>query len=252
MISSLSHHPVARGSRAVATSLLVLSLCGVLAACERAPAPAHETPAQASTPATEAPVAEPAAAPAPAPAPADVPNTPPSTARGVLDTFASAAPTWEAFAAQPDVTWFDREPVADGDSRSRAGRIAWVDTDPPPAPLPPETEAGLTLIGHDAVEQVMFRKARPSNDYETAIRAQLGGDVQVTRIADQCAHAFGSQRADKLDTAFFEVRIGSDAPLYMEGRANRDGGNTGPGDTTFGFTRTRPDARIQGMGCNAS
>ena len=170
----------------------------------------------------------------------------------MLNTFAGDAPTWDAFAAQPDVTWFDREPVADGESRSRGGRIAWVDTNPPPAPLPPETEAGLTLIGHDAVEQVVFRKANPSSDYETAIRAQLGGDVQVTRIADHCAHAFGSQRADRRDTAFFELRIGTHVPLYMQGGADADGGNTGPGSTTFEFTRTRPDARIQGMGCVAS
>lgn len=236
--------------RVMRPALLALWLCCALAACDRAPAPAQDTPAPA--PAAEPAAAEPAVAAAPAPTPAEAPNTPASAARGVLDTFAGDAPTWDAFAAQPDVTWFDREPVADGDSRSRGGRIAWVDTNPPPAPLPPETEAGLTLIGHDAVEQIVFRKANPSSDYETAIRAQLGGDVQVTRIADHCAHAFGSQRADRRDTAFFELRIGTHVPLYMQGSADADGGNTGPGSTTFEFTRTRPDARIQGMGCVAS
>lgn len=248
MISSQSFRPGAHGPRALAASLLALSLCCVLAACERAPAPAQDTPA----PAVEAPAVEPVAAPTPAPAPADAPSTPASAARGVLDIFAGDAPSWDAFAAQPDVTWFDREPVAAGDARSRSGRIAWVDTDPPPGGLPPEKDAGVTLIGHDAVEQVAFRKARPSSDYETAIRAQLGSDVRIARIADHCVHAFGSQRAGRLDTAFFELRIGAGAPLYMEGRANRDGGNTGPGDTTFEFGRTRPDARIQGMGCVAS
>lgn len=251
MISRMSSR-TPRSPRAIVPALFALSLCCALAACERSSAPAQDTPAPTPAPTAEPAAAEPVVAPAPAPAPAEAPNTPASAARGVLDTFAGDAPTWDAFAAQPDVTWFDREPVADGDSRSRGGRIAWVDTDPPPAPLPPETEAGLTLTGHEAVEQVAFRKARPSTDYEAAIRAQLGGDVQIARIADRCAHAFGSQRPDRRGTAFFELRIGAQAPLYMQGSADADGGNTGPGNTTFEFTRMRPDARIQGMGCVAS
>lgn len=250
-------HP--RVHRAIAPALRALALCCALVACERAPAPAQEAPAPASPPAAAPAAAAPVAAPAPAEAPGapTASNAPASAARGVLDLFAGDAPTWEAFAAQPDVTWFDREPVpAPGalgveDARSRSGRIAWVDTDPPPGNLPPETEAGVTLTGRDAVEQVAFRKARPSTAYEAAIRAQLGGDVQVARIADRCAHALGSQRPDRRSTAFFEVRVGSRAPLYMQGSADADGGNTGPGNTTFEFTRTRPDARIRDMGCVA-
>lgn len=249
-----------RVHRAIAPALGALALCCALAACERAPAPAQPAPAPASPPAAAAPAA---AAPVAAPAPAEAPgaptasNAPASAVRGVLDLFAGDAPTWEVFAAQPDVTWFDREPVpAPGalggeDARSRSGRIGWSDTDPPPGNLPPETEAGVTLTGRDAVEQVAFRKARPSTAYEAAIRAQLGADVQLARIADRCARAPGSQRPDRRGTAFFEVRIGSRAPLYMQGSADADGGNTGPGNTTFEFTRTRPDARIRDMGCVA-
>ncbi len=249
-----------RGHRVVAATLLALSLCGVLGACERTEAPAPSSAQDAST-SRPAPVPAPAEAPA-APAPVAGPEAPPaqaaSAARGVLQTFAGDAPGWNAFAGIAGVTWSDAEPVASPgalgfeDARSRSGKIAWVDTDPPPGGLPPETEAGVTLIGRDAVEMAAFRKAAPSNDYEASIRAQLGADVQITRIADRCARMPGTTRPDRRDTAFFEVRLGTGAPLYMEGKADKDGGNTGPGSTTYEFTRIRPDARIHEMGCVAS
>lgn len=256
----ISRNP-SRSPRTATFTLLALALCGVLAACERAATPAPDAspmppPAPTAAPATpsEAVPAPPATAPEAAPPPAQAV----SAARGVLQAFAGDAPAWDAFAGVAGVTWSDAEPVASPgalgfeDARSRSGKIAWVDTDPPPGGLPPETEAGVTLIGRDAVEMAAFRKAAPSNDYEASIRAQLGADVQVTRIADRCARMPGTSRPDRRDTAFFEVRLGTGAPLFMEGKADKDGGNTGPGSTTYEFTRTRPDARIHEMGCVAS
>lgn len=252
-----------RSPRATTATLLALSLCCALAACERAATPAADatpTPAPAPAAAAVTPSATPPAEATPAPV-ADAPAPPAtaaSAARGVLQAFAGDAPAWDAFAGVAGVTWSDVEPVASPgalgfeDARSRSGKIAWVDTDPPPGGLPPETEAGVTLIGRDAVEMAAFRKAAPSNDYEASIRAQLGADVQVTRIADRCARMPGTSRPDRRDTAFFEVRLGTGAPLFMEGKADKDGGNTGPGSTTYEFTRTRPDARIHEMGCVAS
>jgi hypothetical protein len=247
-----------------AATVLALSLCCALVACERAapPAPAAvpDAPAPATVPAATTPAGTPPAAAAPAMPPEAPPAQAPaaSAARGVLQAFAGDAPGWDAFAGVAGVTWSDPEPVASPgalgfeDARSRSGKIAWVDTDPPPGGLPPKTEAGVTLIGRDAVEMAAFRKSAPSNDYEASIRAQLGADVQVTRIADRCARMPGTSRPDRRDTAFFEVRLGTGAPLYMEGKADKDGGNTGPGSTTYEFTRTRPDARIHEMGCVAS
>lgn len=252
--------PSFRFLRVPTATFLALSLCGALVACKRADTAAAEAaPAAApATPADPPPAAAPATAPASAPEPMAAPAQAASGARGVLQAFAGAGAGWEPFAGVPGVTWSDAQPVAAPgalgfeDARSRSGKIAWVDTDPPPGGLPPETEAGVTLLGRDAVELAAFRKAAPSNDYEASIRAQLGADVQVTPIADRCTRMPGTSRPDRRDTAFFEVRLGTGAPLYMEGKADKDGGNTGPGSTTYEFTRTRPDARIHDMGCVAS
>lgn len=242
-------------------ALAALSLAFALAACDREPsteaavAPTEAAAAQSSsTPA--ATTAEPVATPVPPPAtPAEA--TPAATpARAALEIFA-ASPAWDAFSGVAGVTWNDAEPMpAPGalgaeDARSRAGKLPWTDTAPTPAGIEPEREAGITLVGREAVESLAFRKFRPSTDYDAAIRAQAGDDIALTLIADGCARVFGTRRANARGTAFYEVRIGDRPPVYLEGNADRDGGKLGPGFTTYEFTRTRPDARIADMGCVA-
>ncbi|MFZ5638643.1 MAG: hypothetical protein ACOY82_18870 [Pseudomonadota bacterium] len=246
-------------------ALAALSLAFVLAACDREPptdpavAPTDATAAE-STPAAPIAPAAPVVAPTPSSStpvestPAAIPAATP--ARAALEAFAGSSP-WEAFSGIAGVIWNDAEPVPTPgalgaeDARSRSGKLAWTETAPTPAGIEPEREAGITLVGREAVESLAFRKFRPATDYDAAIRAQVGDDVALTLIADGCARIFGTRRANARGTAFYEVRIGDRPPVYLEGNADRDGGKLGPGFTTYEFTRTRPDARIADMGCVA-
>jgi hypothetical protein len=244
----------------------VLPLGLALAACERAAPPttpeAAATPAPVAAPAAPdvpaapvAPAAEPAAVEAGSGARADAASPPVLAA---LEAFASGEPAWASYAAIPGVTWNEAEPVPSPgalgaeDARTRTGKLAWVQTAPVPPGLVPEREAGITLVGRDGVETLAFRKFRPSTDYDAALRAQIGDGASIRLIADRCVRVGGTARANTRGTAFYEVRIGARAPIYLEGNADRDGGNRGPGSTTYEFTRARPDARIADMGCTAA
>ncbi|GAA4805145.1 hypothetical protein [Lysobacter hankyongensis] len=247
MISDSIRHPLP------ARFTALLSLCFALSACERGSTsvatPTPATSAAASATAVAETVVLPDAEPSPS-SPIDE-----KPVRAALDAFVASPRGWDVFGRLAGVTWHQTEPVpAPGaygaeDTRTRTGKLPWTDTATRPSDVASEDQAGITLIGRESVESVAFRKFRPSTDYEAAIRAQLGDDVRLKLIADRCARVYGTRRANRRGTAFYELHLGPAAPIYMEGNADSDTGKLGPGYTTYEFTRIRPDARIADMGC---
>jgi hypothetical protein len=252
VIADSTRHPLP----ALCAVLLALPLCFALSACDPASTSVATPAPTTSVGGSTTPVADTVVPPAAEASPSPVPMADARPMRAALDVFVTASPGWDAFAGIAGVTWNQAAPVpAPGaygaeDTRTRTGVLSWIDTAPPPG-IAPEDQAGITLVGRETVESVAFRKFRPATDYEASIRAQVGDDARLTLIADRCARVYGTRRANRRGTAFYELRIGPGAPLYMEGNADRDAGKLGPGYTTYEFTRRRPDARIVDMGCVA-
>jgi hypothetical protein len=179
----------------------------------------------------------------------------------------SSSGSWDAYATIDGVTWNEPMPIAgEGrfdppDAKTRSGRFLWSASDDQTkaeninegqgTAAAMDNRVGLNLYGRESVDYVALRRFRIYTDYEVALRSQLGSQAVMKRIADRCARNFKSRASNNRSNAFFELKLGMNAPVYMEAYVDRDVGNSGPGYTTYQFTKDKPMDRIQDMSCIA-
>jgi hypothetical protein len=234
---------------------LPLVLCASLTAC-KADAPVPEATARPAPAPTREAIEQQAAAPAEleAPARAEASSATNTPAARILATYAAAnGREWSAWETVAGVTWNDPAPIATpdamdaADAQWRSGRFQWRFATPPVSER--DLDVGLTLIGAAAVDAISLRRFRPSSDYADALRSQFDTALELTPIAGRCSRNDGTAAPNDRETAFFAVRAVGPATLYMEAYVDREAGKTGPGYTTYTFTRDEPTARIRDMGC---
>jgi hypothetical protein len=172
-----------------------------------------------------------------------------------LEAFANTqTPSWSDFSRINGIAWNAPEPQPTPDTmdspelKEHHGRFDWrFDVAPERST---DRAVGISIVGKKSIELMTFRRYGPSTDYVTAIRSQLGAQAEVARIASGCTREMIGKGQNRGENAFFSIRLaGSSTPVYMEASVERDGGNKGPGSTTYTFTHAEPRQRIETMAC---
>jgi len=225
-------------------------------------------PASAPSSAQTSPAAAPAAPAAAATAQAEQGKQEMSPLQGLLDVLlAEGGAAWSAFERVPGVQWRDPAPQDNPDSdapdnaRYRAGTLllgGYSGTiEVPDGKVGAEAgtrqanegEGGATLNGDaQRVHSLVLVKFEASEDYQQVLQRQFGAGATVKPIAGQCALDFGTTAENTQANQFFEVRLTDTKIVYAEGYVD-DGGNQGPGTTTYQFTLTKPAQKIASMRC---
>ncbi|WP_243391201.1 hypothetical protein [Xanthomonas prunicola] len=175
----------------------------------------------------------------------------------------SGAP-WASFDAVPGLQWRDASPKVNSDSTDpqnaqyRSGTLLLdgfgaVDVpDGQGAEVAPkqanEGESGITLNGDaHSVHSIAVKKFYVSPEYAEVLKRQLPAATSVRLIADKCG-GDDDGGPDSLQTKFYA--IGLDAgEAFVEAYLDDGTETRGPGSTTFVFTKTKPQKRIQALQC---
>ncbi len=186
----------------------------------------------------------------------------------LLEVFASREkPSWASFDAVPGVHWRDPKPLENPDSTSpdetlyRNGNLllsGFGEVDVPDGNVGAEAgtkkdnegNVGVTLNGNVAsVHTVALLKFYASDNYRHIIEQQLGAGATIKPIAGPCALDYGTNAANTQRNAFYHITFAAAVPIYAEAYVDEDGGNQGPGTTTFVFYREKPTQRMAAMHC---
>ncbi|MFB9011477.1 hypothetical protein [Xanthomonas arboricola] len=176
----------------------------------------------------------------------------------------SGAP-WASFDAVPGVQWRDASPKVNSDSTDpqnaqyRSGTLlldGFGAVDVPDgghgadggAKQANEGESGITLNGDaHSVHSIAVKKFYASPEYAEVLKRQLPAAKSVRLIADKCG-GDDDGGPDSLQTKFYA--IGLDAgEAFVEAYLDDGTETRGPGSTTFVFTKTKPQKRIQALQC---
>lgn len=191
-----------------------------------------------------------------------------SPLQNLLSVFASQelAP-WLSFDAVPGVRWRDTKPLENPDANSadetvyRSGNLllsgfgevvvpdgkVGADAD---TREDNEGDAGVTLNGNpNSVQSIALQKFYPSDNYTHILRQQFDTSATLKPVAGQCALDYGTTAANTQKNAFYQIMFDTAASVYVEAYVDEDGGNQGPGSTTFIFTLSKPTQRIAAMQC---
>ena len=192
-----------------------------------------------------------------------------SPLQNLLGAFAAPnAPAWSAFDAVAGVQWRDAKPQDNPDatgpdtSHYRSGNLLLAGfgvVDVPDGKTGDEAgtrqdnegNVGVTLNGDaEAVPSIVLVKFYPSDNYHEIIQHQLGGDASVKPAGGSCELDFGTTAANTQKNAFYQIQLGARLPpVFAEAYVDEDGGNQGPGSTTFVFYRSKPAQRMAAMRC---
>jgi hypothetical protein len=190
----------------------------------------------------------------------------------VLRLFASQESThWAAFNSVPGVQWRDPKPLDNPDARDasashyRGGMLllsGFGEVEVPDGKTGAEAgtkkdnegHVGVTLNGDaETVQSIALLKFYPSEHYQDIIQQQLNSEAKVAPITSACALDYGTTTENMQKNAFYEIHLGAtSAPIYAEAYVDDDGGNQGPGTTTFVFYRSKPTQRMAAMRCKES
>lgn len=239
----------------LATSLVV--------GCSPAP---DKTPDAAAAPSTATPAPS-AAAPA---ADAQQGKQQMSPLESVLDLLLTKdGAMWSAFDRAAGVQWRDPAPQDNPDSnapdnaRYRSGTLllsGFGMVEVPDGKVGAEAgtrqanegEVGVTLNGDaDTVHSVSLLKFYANEDYQQVLQRQFGPGAVIAPIAGQCEFDYGTSAENTQANQFFKLSLTGAKIVYAEGSVD-DGGNQGPGTTTFEFTPLRPTQKIASMRCKES
>ncbi|MGO1069118.1 hypothetical protein [Lysobacter sp. CA199] len=226
--------------------------------CKPAPAP---TSAQTSS------AAAPAAPVAAATAQAEQGKQEMGSLQGLLDLLgAKDGAAWSAFDRAAGVQWRDPAPQDNPDSnapenaRYRSGTLLLSGFGAVEVPdgkagaeagtrQANEGEVGVTLNGDaERVHSFSLVKFYASDDYQGILRNQLGPGTSLKPIAGQCELDYGTTSENTQANQFFELGLTGSKIVYAEVYVD-DGGNQGPGTTTFEFTHDKPARKIASMRC---
>jgi len=224
-------------------------------------------PASAPSSAQTSSAAAPAAPAAAAAAHAEQGKQEMSPLQGLLDVLAAdGGAAWSAFERVAGVQWRDPAPQDNPDSTSpedaryRAGTLrlsGFGEVEVPDGKLGAEAgtrranegEVGATLNGDgERVHSLVLLKFYASENYQDVLQRQFGAGVSVRPIAGQCELDFGTTAENTQANQFFELRLTDTKIVYAEAYVD-DGGNQGPGTTTYQFTLTKPAQKIASMRC---
>lgn len=192
-----------------------------------------------------------------------------SPLQNLLGVFAApTAAAWQAFDAVHGVTWRDAQPLDNPDatgpdmSRSRSGSLllsGFGMVDVPDGKVGEEAgtkrdnegHVGVTLNGDaKTVQSIALVKFYPSENYQEILQRQFTGDTVIRPIGGSCELDFGTTSANTQQNAFYQITLGPHmAPIFAEAYVDDDGGNQGPGNTTFVFYRNKPAQRMEAMRC---
>lgn len=191
-----------------------------------------------------------------------------SPLQNILNVFASQdAASWPSFDTVPGVRWRDAKPLANPDATSideslyRSGNLllsGFGEVDVPDGSVGAEAgirkdnegDVGVTLNGNaSSVQSIALLKFYPSENYAHIIQQQLSAGATVQPISGQCALDYGTTAANTQKNTFYQVAFGAVVPIYIEAYVDEDGGNLGPGSTTFVLYRNEPIQRIAAMRC---
>ncbi|MGH8081136.1 MAG: hypothetical protein ACREP7_11205, partial [Lysobacter sp.] len=101
------------------------------------------------------------------------------------------------------------------------------------------------------VRSVALVKFYASDDYQGILQKQLGQGASIKPIAGQCELDYGTTSENTQANQFFELHLAGTKIVYAEIYVD-DGGNQGPGTTTFEFTPDKPAQKIASMRCKES
>lgn len=179
---------------------------------------------------------------------------------GVLLVFAGETGTdWQAYDDVAGVQWRDAQAVempdvSDPELRfSRSGRLTLAgfgETDLPDGETGAdaglrrgnEGESGLTLNGNaQRVNEVVVLKFYPSEDYDTILRNQLPAAAKIVLEA-----VCPADDADSQKNRFYRIDLDGDTFAHVESYVDEE---SGPGSTTFVFTRDKQERRIAELAC---
>lgn len=224
-------------------------------------------PASAPSSAQTSPAAAPAAPAAAAAAHAEQGKQEMSPLQGLLDVFAAeGGAAWSAFERVAGVQWRDPAPRDNPDSNSpenaryRSGTLllsGFGTVEVPDGKAGAEAgtrqanegEVGATLNGDaERARSLVLVKFYASENYQEVLQRQFGPGVAVRPVAGQCELDYGTTAENTQANQFFEVRLTDAKIVYAEGYVD-DGGNQGPGTTTYEFTLTKPAQKIASMRC---
>ncbi|NIK08105.1 hypothetical protein FHY11_001571 [Xanthomonas arboricola] len=175
---------------------------------------------------------------------------------------------WSSFDAVPGVQWRDTSPKANSDStdpenaRYRSGTLlldGFVVVDVPDGgqgaeggtKQANEGESGITLNGDaQSVQSIAVKKFYASPEYAEVLKRQLPMATAVRLIADKCV---GDEEGapDPLQTKFYAIDLDA-GEAFVEAYLDDGTETRGPGSTTFVFTKTKPQKRIQALQCKES
>ena len=191
-----------------------------------------------------------------------------SPLQSLLEVFAShEAASWSSFDTVPGVRWRDAKPLENPDANRadeavyRSGNLLLSGFDTVDVPdgqvgadagtrEDNEGDAGLTLNGTAShVRSIALLKFYPSEDYTRILQQQFDASATLKPVAGQCALDYGTTAENTQKNAFYQISFGAAAPVYAEAYIDEDGGNQGPGSTTFIFTLDKPTERIAAMHC---
>jgi hypothetical protein len=167
---------------------------------------------------------------------------------------------WQAYDGVMDVTWRDAFPLFCTDvlppncSHARVGTMRLLGYDETELPdLDPENETGLrfgnegesslSLNGDSGeVHEIAIIKYYPEEDVGGVLRRQLPDTVDVTLIGsnESAVEAAGSW--------WYRIRMPDGGEVYAD-IFTEEGGRSGPGFTTFIFSRNDPRKRTPDMRC---
>lgn len=178
---------------------------------------------------------------------------------------------WMAFDNIPGVQWRDPKPMDNPDanepdvSHYRSGNLllsGFGVVDVPDGKVGAEAgtkkdnegDVGVTLNGDaDTVQSIALLKFYPSEHYQDILQRQLTSESTVVPITSACALDYGTTAENTQKNTFYKIHLDAKAsPIYAEAYVDDDGGNQGPGTTTFVFYRSKPAPRIAAMRCKES
>lgn len=190
--------------------------------------------------------------------------------QGLLDVLgAKDGAVWSAFDHALGVQWRDSAPQDNPDSNSprnaryRSGTLLLAGFGMVEVPdgkagaeagtrQANEGEVGVTLNGDaQTVHSVSLVKFYASDDYQGILQKQLGPGASLKPIAGQCELDYGTTSENTQANQFFELSLTGSKIVYAEVYVD-DGGNQGPGTTTFEFTPDKPAQKIASMRCKES
>lgn len=191
-----------------------------------------------------------------------------SPLQNLLTTFAtSTAASWPSFDNVADVRWKDAKPLENPDSNSpdttryRSGNLlltGFGEVEVPDGKIGSdagtrkdnEGNVGVTLNGDAAaVQSIALQKFYPSENFQQILQQQLTNEAKIHPVASHCAFDYGTKSANTQNNTFYRVEFGAGIPVYAEAYVDADGGNQGPGSTTFVFYRSEPTQRLEAMQC---